>query len=196
MICQVLVSIVKAMSLEHLILGILKEEPLSGYDINKRFRYVVEFFWSADQSQIYRALYKMKDMGWVNVETIAQEKNPNKKVYSLTPEGRAELSEWLLRPLEPQPSRALWLGQLFFADDLSTEDICHLLEMRVTHLKGHLKILETRLNGQDIARAAQTQKVSWKAQPTGVMTLYYGIEHLKFQIKWAEDAIKLFQSLT
>jgi DNA-binding PadR family transcriptional regulator len=184
------------MSLEHLILGILKDEPLSGYDINKKFRYVVEFFWSADQSQIYRALYKMKELGWVNVQTIAQEKNPNKKVYSLTTTGKEELSEWLLQPLESQPSRSLWLGQLFFADDLSNEDICNLLEARITQLKGHLKVLETRLGGHDIHTAAQAQKIAWKSQPTGVITLHYGIEQLKFQIKWAEDTIRLLQAIS
>ena len=74
---------------------------------------------------------QMKELGWVNVQTIAQEKNPNKKVYSLTTTGQEELAEWLLQPLESQPSRSLWLGQLFFADDLSNEDICNLL--RGTH---------------------------------------------------------------
>ena len=42
------------MTLKHVLLGIIRDDgPISGYDLNKRFGYVVHYFWSADRSRIY-----------------------------------------------------------------------------------------------------------------------------------------------
>ncbi|MEO1643977.1 MAG: PadR family transcriptional regulator, partial [Chloroflexota bacterium] len=48
------------MSLQHILLGLLSDEPGSGYDLNKRLQAEGQHFWTTDQSQIYRALYKMQ----------------------------------------------------------------------------------------------------------------------------------------
>ncbi|MBC7811849.1 MAG: PadR family transcriptional regulator, partial [Burkholderiales bacterium] len=76
------------MSLQHILLGVLKDEPLSGYDLNKFFQYVMQYMWPTEQSQIYRALYKLHEFGWVEIEYVVQDENPNKKIYHLTDAGR------------------------------------------------------------------------------------------------------------
>jgi len=53
------------MALEHAILGFLDYGPMSGYDLKKTFDDSVNHFWTAQQSQIYRALKKMVGDGWV-----------------------------------------------------------------------------------------------------------------------------------
>src|ERR1043165_9302735 len=103
------------MSLPHLLLGLLSSNPMSGYDLNKVFNTTIQHFWTTDQSQIYRTLYKLEEEGKVRVETIIQEDNPNKKVYHVTEVGAAELSQWLRQPLEEKGTREAWLGQLFFS---------------------------------------------------------------------------------
>ncbi|HAV77127.1 MAG TPA: PadR family transcriptional regulator, partial [Anaerolineae bacterium] len=42
------------MSLPHIILGMLRKEPKSGYDLKKELETVIHFFWEADISRIYR----------------------------------------------------------------------------------------------------------------------------------------------
>ncbi|MBO0779365.1 MAG: PadR family transcriptional regulator, partial [Ktedonobacteraceae bacterium] len=59
-----------AMALQYLILGLLKYGPQSGYDLNRFFRDSVRHFWNTEQSQIYRALHKMHEVGWVRIEQI------------------------------------------------------------------------------------------------------------------------------
>src|SRR6185369_16784590 len=102
------------MSLPHLLLGLLSSNPMSGYDLNKAFNTTVQHFWTTDQSQIYRALYKLDEEGKVEVETIIQEDNPNKKVYHITEAGTAELRDWLAKRHASATIREGWLGQLFF----------------------------------------------------------------------------------
>src|SRR5690349_10724831 len=91
------------MSLQHMILGVLKYGPISGYDLNKAFQASIQHFWETEQSLIYRALYKMQDFGWVESESVAQDNAPAKKLYRLTESGRAELKRWLTEAL-PMPA--------------------------------------------------------------------------------------------
>ena len=53
------------MSLNHILLGMLKE-PGSGYDLGKRFSEGPIHFWSAELSQIYPALRRMTERGWLS----------------------------------------------------------------------------------------------------------------------------------
>src|SRR5690349_18283436 len=123
------------MSLQHLILGVLKYQPLSGYDLNKAFRVSVQHFWDTDQSQIYRALYKMHEQGWVEIELVEQTSAPDKKLYRLTDAGWAELRRWLADPLPFPALHEGWLGQLFFSTELTRDQIRHLLEARIAEVK-------------------------------------------------------------
>ena len=41
----------------------------------------------------------MEDDGWVHVDVVAQQGRPDKKVYGVTDDGRAELARWIAEPL-------------------------------------------------------------------------------------------------
>ena len=89
------------MALEHAILVSLGERAGSGYELTRRFDKSFGFFWRATHQQIYRVLKRMLDDGWVTVEPVAQDGKPDKKVYTVSPSGRAELARWLAEPGEP-----------------------------------------------------------------------------------------------
>lgn len=119
------------MSLIYLVLGMLNNESSSGYDLNKNFQMSVNHFWTTDQSQIYRALHKLRDKGWVQLEHIIQHDNPDKKVYHITQEGRQAFMEWARRPftLDDEPVREGWVGQVFFGQDLTNTELMELLKV-------------------------------------------------------------------
>jgi Transcriptional regulator PadR-like family len=54
--------------------------------------------------QIYRTLRTMEDDGWVHVTPVAQQGRPDKKVYTLSAAGRAELARWIAEPLTGRAS--------------------------------------------------------------------------------------------
>src|SRR4249920_1068438 len=91
----------RGMSLRGAILGFLSLEPTSGYTLKQRFDGSVGSFWSATQSQIYRELHGLEQDGLASVETVPGLGKPDRKVYSLTPAGRAALARWLEEPREP-----------------------------------------------------------------------------------------------
>jgi PadR family transcriptional regulator, regulatory protein AphA len=111
------------MSLEHAILGFLNYRPCSGYDLKKIFDTSVRHFWPADQSQIYRTLSRLTDKSWAEMEVIEQENRPDRKEYSITSTGREELHDWLVTPLPFGDNRSAPMIQVFFAGQLSNEEI-------------------------------------------------------------------------
>lgn len=93
------------MSLKHAMLVSLAERPASGYDLVRRFDRSVGYFWRASHQQIYRELPKLEAAEWVSAEAVAQTGKPDKRVYAITPQGRAALDAWLARPVGPEPVR-------------------------------------------------------------------------------------------
>lgn len=91
-------------SLEHAILVSLAEQPSSGYDLARRFDRSLGFFWSASHQQIYRTLARMEPAGLVHAEAQRGQGAPDRKVFSLTDAGRAELHGWTR---EPSPAERL-----------------------------------------------------------------------------------------
>ena len=116
------------MSLSHAILGFLDYRPMSGYDLKKFFDQSVAHFWSATQSHIYKALETLEMDGMVELQVIQQERKPNRKQYKITEAGRAELRRWVSTPLPVEAKREAWLIQVFFAHQLTNEEIASLFE--------------------------------------------------------------------
>lgn len=107
------------MALDHAILISLTEKSASGYDLARRFDASIGHFWSASHQQIYKVLARMEGDKWVESDLVAQDGRPDKKVYSITAAGQAELSTWLDNPGKPEALRsefALRLRALHLAD--------------------------------------------------------------------------------
>lgn len=116
------------MSLQHLILGLLEDHPMSGYDLHKAFLDSVQNFWTTDRSQIYRTLHKLQRAGWLEIEHVVQSDNPDKKVYHVTDAGREALHQWLITPIDDTPVREGWLGQVFFAANVKPSQTIQLIQ--------------------------------------------------------------------
>src|SRR5690349_16102981 len=68
--------------------------PMSGYDIKRAFDHVLAPMWGAAHSQIYKELRRMETLGWVSMKREEQESRPDRKVYSIMPEGQSALIAW------------------------------------------------------------------------------------------------------
>ncbi len=124
------------MSLAHAILGILADQPMTGYDLKTQcFDGSIAHFWPADQAQIYRTLDRMAGDGWATSAVEVQDNRPNRKVYTITPAGEAELDRWLAdAELLPAPVREAALVQLFFAERIPPDRVReHLHRLRRTY---------------------------------------------------------------
>ncbi len=175
------------MSLEHAILGFLNYKPFSGYDLKKAFDTSIQHFWPADQSQIYRTLARLAKRGWAEVELVQQEDRPNRKVYSITETGQAELQRWLTRPLPPTDERHASLIQVFFSGQLSDDDILAIFEQEAEQTCEMLKRY-----AQVPQRSAEYVTTVNSPRDTffWMLTLEYGTKVAQASLEWTESVIQ------
>ncbi|MEO3892214.1 PadR family transcriptional regulator [Nonomuraea sp. B5E05] len=83
------------MSLRHALLAILTAEPMTGYDLVKYFDGSIAFVWNAPHSQIYPELRRMERDGLVEVRVVPRGEKAEKRIYSISETGFAELRNWL-----------------------------------------------------------------------------------------------------
>jgi DNA-binding PadR family transcriptional regulator len=168
----------------------VKDAGLSGYDLSKLFEYVVRFFWLAEQSQVYRALYRLRDLGWVNASIVEQENAPDKTLYRITRAGSSALATWLKTEADEPPARRVWLGQFFFANELPATDVIAILERRIHDLQECLAEFEPRVKDGDIDSHLREQMSRTGRLPTFGLTLQYAIETVRFEIALLQRMIK------
>ena len=85
--------------LKYVLLGFLSYQSMTGYDLEQHIRSSTAHFWHARLSQVYMTLKELEAEGLVASEIQPQEKRPDRRVYSLTDAGRADLHAWLADPL-------------------------------------------------------------------------------------------------
>ncbi len=173
------------MSLAHAILGILADQPMTGYDLKTQcFDGSIAHFWPADQAQIYRTLDRMAGDGWVTPEIQPQSDRPNRKVYTITPAGEAELDRWL-NDAEPGPNpvREAALVQLFFAHRIKPERTReHLLRLRRTYAQKLSTFEAIPLPGLDEPGIPQQYRYQR-------MTLEMGLAWARNGIQWVDQCL-------
>lgn len=104
--------------LKHGILGLLNYGEKTGYELMEVFRDSLNFFWSAQTSQIYRELQTLKKKGFVNSRSVTQQGKPDKNVFSITEEGKKELKRWLQEEETGLDSNSPLLMRTFFRGEL------------------------------------------------------------------------------
>lgn len=176
------------MSLQHLLLGMLNQTPMSGYDLDKAFQRSAGHFWTTDRSQIYRTLHKLHKAELVEVEHVVQEDLPDRKVYHLTDTGRAELERWLTTPIarSEDPAREGWLGQLYFAKEIANQDVLHLLRTYHEELQ-HVVAALGAMRAHILAQIGD-RRVSREGK-LRLMTLDYGIFIQQAAADWIAQQI-------
>ena len=82
------------------ILGFLMEAEATGYDLKQRFQDPVGFFYRVSDGSIYPALKKLAGDGLVKLRTERRGRRA-RKVYAITPRGRAHFMKMLREPAQP-----------------------------------------------------------------------------------------------
>ena len=106
------------MALSHVLLGLLRETPRTGYELARAMRDEVDPAWSAGFSQIYPALARMRRNGWVLLRVLGPRRGPRRNLYRVTAAGRRELQRWLAEPPSPPRGNDEELGPVAFLDAL------------------------------------------------------------------------------
>ncbi len=154
------------MDIQHALLGLLSEGPLSGYDMKRILQRTPLFHWSGNNNQVYRALADLEREGLIATETLRADDAPTKKLHRLTAAGSVELRRLALSFPEVPEIRSPFLVQLLFSGGLSRVELAAQLDHYATELEG-------------AERAAEGGDLGWGAGPFASSVAGLALAHLR-----------------
>lgn len=164
------------------ILGLLREGPLHGYEIKQRIEERMGDWTSIAFGSIYYALNRLAGEGLIEAAATEQEGGrPSRTVYRITADGRAHFLR-LLREVWAEVERQYYTVDvgLFFADALPRGEVEGYLEGRITHLKEAMSNLEKHRDAE-----MADERVPRRAE----MIFEHTLVHLWAEVAWAEDLL-------
>jgi PadR family transcriptional regulator AphA len=170
--------------------------PLSGYDIKRLFDHTLSAMWGAAQSQIYKELRRMKELGWVEMEREEQEARPDRKIYSITDQGHEALRKWQAQPPEVFQLRDELLLKVLFGSFATPADLAQNLrasiaahEMRLLEYRQNALFLPTRGSVQHNDRRPNPYTVEGEEDPYFRLVVRFAIEFEKTYVRWLYEAL-------
>lgn len=191
------------MSLTHALLGVLSAEPMSGYDLLRRFDASMGWVWSASNGQLYPELRKMENTGLIRGDVEIRGTKLQKRVYSITEAGAAELQRWLNEPFDVRSPRDPVALKAIFVDMEDNDGVREhyiayrdAMQKRLIDFEEKVATIEAReapLLSVRLARSAkpaQDRMVALKAHA------FRRIAALaREEIRWAEEGLALLDDL-
>lgn len=88
------------MSVRHGLLALLDRRSMHGYELRRELEDELGPEWAVNYGQVYSTLERLvRDELVVQSETISTAEAPDRKLYTVTPKGRAHLRQWFLTPI-------------------------------------------------------------------------------------------------
>lgn len=168
--------------LEYIVLGMVLDKALTGYDIKKYIENGIGVFYKASFGSLYPALKKLTQKGYLTMYEQPQG-NRQKKFYQITEEGKKVFFEWLTEPLNLLDGANVHLAKIYFFDRLKPDIreqqlLAH--EINNTNYLHKLEALEKSFDKMD-HKDCFYYKLS---------TLYYGICITRESIRWCRHIRK------
>ena len=144
------------MNLRAVLLGFLARGDLTGYELKHLMERSVGFFFGASYGSIYPALKDLEGAGLVRSRRVVQSERPNKKVYTITPEGEAYFRRTLGEPPASDTFRSEFLMHLFFGHHHEPERLLKLVRRyREEHEQMIGRLEEVREEFREVATPYQ-----------------------------------------
>ncbi|MBE1553175.1 PadR family transcriptional regulator [Sporosarcina limicola] len=170
--------------LEYILIGLLHEQPMSGYDLKKTIDYSIGFFYKASFGSLYPALKRLEEKEWVTAKEV-EGNSKNKKIYTVNPVGKEAFLKWLAQPL--QSSKNEHLLKIFFIDYLDEEkrtDLLQQFHLQLKNERGKLKEVE-QIVSEEVTALTNPEDFYYR-----ISVLRYGVRHLEMELDWLEEIIE------
>lgn len=166
-------------------LGLLKKS--SGYDLKKHMESSTEYFWKETYSSIYPVLEDLEKQQLIEKVETTRTSDRKRNVYTLTPEGKTVLKQWLKQPAESMQLRNELMLKLFFGSMVP-------MSISIEHLEEQKKELEKKLATYQAIKEelayGDMQEIVYS-----LITLDHGIRQATSSLEWCDNAIKTLKSV-
>jgi DNA-binding PadR family transcriptional regulator len=127
------------------VLAVLLGGEFSGYQLAKVFDTGVANFWYASPQQLYTELTKLERAGLVDGQLVIQLDRPNKRVYSVTEAGVAELVRFAEAEAKPAVIRDDLLVKVHAVDRTDAAAVVARLEERAVQATAKAELFDGTL---------------------------------------------------
>jgi DNA-binding PadR family transcriptional regulator len=161
------------MSTAHTLLGLLDRSPAYGYSLKQDYDRLLSPEKPLAFGQVYASLARFERQGWAEILTVETGSGPDRKLYGITPDGVAELDDWLSAPQAAGAFSASTLFARISIALLSGRDAQDVLTaQRESHMV-RMRELTARRRG---------------AEPALLLQLDYELTHLDADLRWIQEA--------
>lgn len=142
----------QTITLEYILLGLLKDRPDHGYALFERVQETPELslIWQVKRSKLYYLLDKLAGEGLLSLSIRSQESTPDRKIYQLTEKGQSVFEDWLEEPvLASRYVRIAFLSKLYFALQAGRKSALDLIDKQLNVCRGWVKSLKAERDQVD-----------------------------------------------
>ena len=170
----------------YVILGLLSEQPLSGYEIKKLIKLRFQFFWSESYGQLYPTLKSLVKDNLIQVFPLEKQSNRNEIKYCITDLGKEKLKEWLFVSPEKETIRLEILLKMYFS--LNTPEV-----PMIEYLSAFKDNYSDAINTLNLFQK-ELKQIAFKDNHEDILHIIdFGQKVYKAYIEWSEETIKYFK---
>jgi len=162
--------------LDYILMGMVLEAELTGYDIKKEVENSIGNFYKVSYGRMYPTLKALTDKGLLTM-TEQMEGKRLKRYYKATAKGKETFMDWLSAPIDLKATGEAQLAQIFFYGELPKD----VRDIRLQEYE--IYIQQALMQFESIAKAIPTDGLDEKDY-YGISTLYYGLQNAHNIIRW------------
>ena len=167
------------MSLRYLALGLLTQQPMSGYDIKRRLKPLAWLIGSPSFGNLYPILRSLLQDNLVMVEVLLHQNKPPRKIYTITQAGRQALQTWTEQPAAPRTTvLKTFVMRLILAGHFTRSSLAGYLRQRRSQVSDY--------------QAALNQSIQELGEPTDLehrLATDYGLAIANAELHWLDDVL-------
>jgi DNA-binding PadR family transcriptional regulator len=170
--------------LEYALLGLINQEPQTGYSLCKVFETTPMSHYSASPGSIYPALARLEKRGLLEAEVDQEHSMRPKRIYTVTESGREKLREWVLAPVT---NAELVRGQHGILLRFGFMD-AFARAREISRFLDQLAAETDALVAELASHQRQVNETTGRKITTGGLALGFGISSYSNLARWARDA--------
>lgn len=172
--------------LGYALLGLLQQQPASGYELRKIFSATSMKTYSDSPGAIYPALQRLEEDGLIRGAIQQGAGLRRRRMFRLTKAGLSALTKWITRPVTVE--ELVWSEQeillrFAFSEGVVGADGAHAL----------LKSLEAALKTYLPALRQEWANLPSAAPASGRLAFECGLQQYECLLRWAQSAIETYE---
>ncbi|MFM9373664.1 PadR family transcriptional regulator [Streptomyces sp. Da 82-17] len=181
------------MTLRHAVLAALLDEERSGYQLAKAFDLGVANFWYAKPQQLYAELARLEQGGLISGREVVQTGRPNKRLFTVTGAGLAELEKFTAAAAKPSVLRDDLMVKVQAAGRVDTGTLIAQLTERIGFAEAKVELFERLLRTM---RGDRTEEEFLRdGSPIGpYLTCLRGLAFERGNVEWCERAVAVLRA--